>query len=67
MLKGAFEPNFPLKHQQKDMRLALRLAEETNQSLPLAAATNEVFKQGKSQGLGDNDMCAVYKVVSGEK
>lgn len=42
MLKGSYNPAFPLKHQQKDMRLALALGDENAVSMPVSAAANEV-------------------------
>lgn len=42
MIKGEYPPAFPLKHQQKDMRLALALGDELAQTMPVAAAANEV-------------------------
>lgn len=42
MLKTDYSPAFPLKHQQKDMRLALSLGDENAVSMPVAAAANEV-------------------------
>ncbi|KAI5081678.1 hypothetical protein GOP47_0001421 [Adiantum capillus-veneris] len=64
MLKDKFDPAFPLKHQQKDMRLALALGDEVSVSMPVAAASNEAFKMAKSMGLGDLDFSAVYKAVN---
>ena len=43
MIRGSHSPAFPLKHQQKDMRLALSLADETAVSMPVVAAANEVI------------------------
>lgn len=43
MLKNNYSPAFPLKHQQKDMRLALALGDENAVSMPVAAAANEVI------------------------
>merc|ERR1712203_427962 len=63
MLEGDFAPNFPLKHQQKDVRLAVDLGQKVGQPLPLAAATNEVFKASLAAGQGDVDMAAVYDAV----
>lgn len=60
MLAGNFEPNFPLKHQQKDLRLALAMADSVAQPLPVAAAVNELYKRAKAQGEGERDMAAVY-------
>ena len=42
ILNEEFPPSFPLKHQQKDLRLALALGDEVNQPLPMAASANEV-------------------------
>merc|ERR1719436_1512489 len=63
MLAGDYAPNFPLKHQQKDVRLAVEFGDRVNQPLSLAAAANEVFKTAKSAGHGDADFSAVYEVV----
>lgn len=43
MIQNNYNPAFPLKHQQKDMRLALALGDENAVSMPVAAAANEVF------------------------
>ncbi|CAH9117996.1 unnamed protein product [Cuscuta epithymum] len=43
MIKHNYSPRSPLKHSQKDMRLALALGDEVGVSMPLAAATAEVF------------------------
>ncbi|XP_050207098.1 glyoxylate/succinic semialdehyde reductase 1 [Mercurialis annua] len=67
MLKGNLSPAFPLKHQQKDMRLALSLGDENAVSMPVAAAANEAFKKARSIGLGDLDFSAVYETVKMHK
>lgn len=59
----AYPPAFPLKHQQKDLRLALALGDAVAQPLPVAAAANEVFKAARAQGLGDSDFAAVYEAT----
>lgn len=48
----AHPPAFPLKHQQKDIRLALALGDDVAQPLPVAAAANEVFKKARTMGAG---------------
>lgn len=63
MIKSTYPPAFPLKHQQKDMRLALALGDENALSIPIAAAANEVFKKARSLGLGDLDFSAVHEAV----
>merc|ERR1712032_601118 len=61
ILEGDFTPNFPLKHQQKDVRLAVDLGQKVGQPLLLAATANEVFKASLAAGSGDADMAAVYQ------
>ncbi|KAA8550488.1 hypothetical protein F0562_002172 [Nyssa sinensis] len=63
MIQNSYSPAFPLKHQQKDMRLALALGDENAVSMPVAAAANEAFKKARSMGLGDLDFSAVYEIV----
>ncbi|KAJ4847447.1 putative oxidoreductase glyr1 [Turnera subulata] len=67
MLKSSHSPAFPLKHQQKDMRLALALGDENAVSMPVAAAANESFKKARSMGLGDLDFSAVYEILKASK
>ncbi|XP_077228947.1 glyoxylate reductase 1 [Tasmannia lanceolata] len=67
MIQSSFPPAFPLKHQQKDMRLALALGDENAVSMPVAAAANEAFKKARSLGLGDHDFSAVYEAVKAPK
>ncbi|CAI8583903.1 unnamed protein product [Vicia faba] len=63
MLKKSYAPAFPLKHQQKDMRLALALGDENAVPMPVAAAANEAFKKARSLGLGDLDFSAVHETL----
>lgn len=58
-----FPTAFPLKHMQKDLRLALRLAEEVGQPLFATATINELYKSALAQGLGDQDFAAVSRVI----
>uniref|UniRef100_A0A1J3FYA7 Glyoxylate/succinic semialdehyde reductase 1 n=1 Tax=Noccaea caerulescens TaxID=107243 RepID=A0A1J3FYA7_NOCCA len=67
MNKSSYPPAFPLKHQQKDMRLALALGDENAVSMPVAAAANEAFKKARSLGLGDLDFSAVIEAVKFSK
>jgi len=66
MIGGKYPTAFPLKHQQKDMRLALALGDEVAQSMPVAAAANETYKKARSLGLGDNDFSAVHQALTHE-
>ncbi|KAI3936085.1 hypothetical protein MKW98_015844 [Papaver atlanticum] len=63
MIQNNYSPAFPLKHQQKDMRLALALGDENAVSMPVAAAANEAFKTARSLQLGDFDFSAVLEAV----
>ncbi|XP_038703500.1 glyoxylate/succinic semialdehyde reductase 1-like [Tripterygium wilfordii] len=63
MIQNNYSPAFPLKHQQKDMRLALALGDENAVSMPVAAAANEAFKKARSMELGDLDFSAVHEIV----
>ncbi|XP_038905815.1 glyoxylate/succinic semialdehyde reductase 2, chloroplastic-like isoform X3 [Benincasa hispida] len=63
MIKSHYPTAFPLKHQQKDLRLALGLAESVSQSTPIAAAANELYKVAKSHGLSDQDFSAVIEAL----
>ncbi|KAL5574370.1 hypothetical protein UlMin_023967 [Ulmus minor] len=67
MIKNSYSPAFPLKHQQKDMRLALALGDENAVSMPVAAASNEAFKKARSVGLGDLDFSAVHEIVKAQE
>jgi glyoxylate/succinic semialdehyde reductase len=60
---GEYPPAFPLKHQQKDLRLALALGDSVGQPTPVAAAANELYKAARAQGRADDDFAAVYEAV----
>ena len=54
MAGGRYPAAFPLKHQQKDLRLALDLGDEVAQKLPLAAAANQLYIEvGGEAGEGE--------------
>uniref|UniRef100_A0A0E0C3S5 6-phosphogluconate dehydrogenase NADP-binding domain-containing protein n=1 Tax=Oryza meridionalis TaxID=40149 RepID=A0A0E0C3S5_9ORYZ len=67
MVKAAYPTAFPLKHQQKDLRLALSLAESVSQSIPTVAAANELYKVAKSLGLADQDFSAVIEALKAKE
>jgi 3-hydroxyisobutyrate dehydrogenase-like beta-hydroxyacid dehydrogenase len=60
---GEFPAAFPLKHMQKDLRLALRLADEVRQPLYVTAAVNELYKSAIAADLGDSDFAAVSRII----
>merc|ERR1712226_1602663 len=57
---GKYDVNFPLKHQQKDMKLAIDLAEANGLGLKMAGTANDLFVE-KLDDCGDEDFCAVAK------
>jgi 3-hydroxyisobutyrate dehydrogenase-like beta-hydroxyacid dehydrogenase len=57
------QTNFPLKHMQKDMRLAIALGDEKQQPLQSVATANELFKQAIAAGNGEFDFSAVGKTI----
>lgn len=63
LLAGNFPTSFPLKHMQKDLRLAVALGDELGQPLHTAATANETFKQACAAGHADEDFSAVYRVI----
>ena len=63
LLNENYSTSFPLKHMQKDLRLAVALGDQLEQPLPSAAIANEAFKQAIKVGFADEDIAAVYKVI----
>ena len=63
LLDDNYTTSFPLKHMQKDMRLAVDLGDKLNLTLPTAAITNESFKQARKAGYSDEDIAAIFKIV----
>lgn len=66
MIKGVHAPNFPLKHAQKDMRLALELGEGLGLPLPTSEAANKQFVS-VLESRGDDDFSAVYDAAAPRK
>lgn len=60
MIDSRFESvNLRLMHIQKDLRLALNMADQLNLPLPLTAIANEAYKNARRFGLSDNDASAI--------
>jgi len=64
MVKKNFDPNFPLEHQEKDLKLAVELAKDSGVSLPVTEKSLEQFrkvseKREKDGESGQIDMCGV--------
>ncbi|XP_052749922.1 cytokine-like nuclear factor N-PAC isoform X2 [Galleria mellonella] len=60
MIESSYSTHQPLTHMQKDLKLALGLGDALEQSLPLTATTNEIFKHAKRLGYANHDVAAVY-------
>ena len=63
MAQGNYGPAFPLKHMQKDMRLALLLGDENAQPLAVSSAANSAYIKARQFGSSDEDFSAVMKVI----
>jgi 3-hydroxyisobutyrate dehydrogenase-like beta-hydroxyacid dehydrogenase len=60
---GNFEKNFPVELIFKDLNLALLAGEREHVPLRVTAAAREAFSAAMDKGLGEQDMCAVIKVL----
>lgn len=63
MLKRDFTAAFPLKHMEKDLRLALELGNDMDQFMPTAENSQDIFALALRLGYGDEDFSAVFKTV----
>lgn len=59
MIERNFTINASLKHQQKDLNLALALGNSVEQPMLIAAAANELFKHAKLLRYADHDVSAI--------
>ena len=60
-----FDTHFALKWMDKDIGLALELAESEKVPLPITSITRQLFQAAIAQGLGEDDFCSVIKVLEG--
>jgi 3-hydroxyisobutyrate dehydrogenase-like beta-hydroxyacid dehydrogenase len=61
MLTDDFAVAFPLKHMQKDLRLALELGHDLQVKLPAAGTANDAFVRALAAGDGDLDFSALLR------
>ena len=54
IVKRDFAPGFRVKHQLKDIRLALEAAETLNLPLPATGLIQQLFRSAEVEGLGEN-------------
>jgi 3-hydroxyisobutyrate dehydrogenase len=45
---------------QKDLKMAIEFGDSLQQPLPIATASNEIFKAAKRLGFGQNDVASIY-------
>lgn len=63
MIAGDFRPGFMINLQQKDLRLVLQAAEESNTSLPAASLVHQLFSAAQAAGHGKDGTQALFTVV----
>jgi 3-hydroxyisobutyrate dehydrogenase-like beta-hydroxyacid dehydrogenase len=63
MTEGNFTTAFPLKHMQKDMRLALLLGDACGQPLHTSSAANNAYIMSRQNGYSDEDFSAVIRNI----
>jgi 3-hydroxyisobutyrate dehydrogenase-like beta-hydroxyacid dehydrogenase len=61
MLKGEYQPSFPLRLMHKDLSLALELANQLGVPLPTTAAAREVYNAVQGEAKEDLDYSAVMR------
>jgi glyoxylate/succinic semialdehyde reductase len=59
MRDGDYSPNFQVYLQQKDLKLALALADDLDMPAPITAATNAQYIRAKQLGFAEADFAAV--------
>jgi 3-hydroxyisobutyrate dehydrogenase-like beta-hydroxyacid dehydrogenase len=64
MVEGNFPTAFPLKHMQKDMRLALLMGDDNGQALYTAGAANFSYIKARNKGFDDGDFSAVLQAIN---
>jgi len=70
MVKRDFEPGFRIRHQQKDLRLALSAAAELNLPLPATGLVHQIFRIAEAEGLsekGTQAIIAAMEKIAGSK
>src|SRR5204862_6435264 len=63
MIAGDFAPGFKVWHQQKDLRLALELARNSNLPLPGVALVHQLFASVQADGFDEAGTQALIKAL----
>lgn len=67
MLNEEYEPHFSVDCIEKDLKLAMELADEVNQPLFTAPVARELFARAASEGLGDRDFSVLFDLLKKSK
>ncbi|WP_147820223.1 NAD(P)-dependent oxidoreductase [Salidesulfovibrio onnuriiensis] len=62
-LRGKFPGQFPFRQMSKDLNLVSETAEKLATDFPCATAAGIQYNHGMSEGLGDEDFAAVFKLL----
>ncbi len=63
MIKHDLKPGFTIDLQQKDLKIVLQTAEESNTSLPAASLVHQLFTAAQAAGHGKDGTQALYTVL----
>ncbi|MCH7698930.1 MAG: NAD-binding protein [Chloroflexi bacterium] len=63
ILDGDFAPGFKIAHQQKDLRLALELADQSHTPLPGTALVHQLFSALEADGMSEEGTQALVKAL----
>ncbi len=63
MLAGDFRPGFMINLMQKDLRLLMQSAEQSNTSLPAASLVHQLFAAAQAAGHGKDGTQAMFTVL----
>jgi 3-hydroxyisobutyrate dehydrogenase len=63
MIAGDFRPGFMVNLMQKDLRLLMQAAEESNTSLPAASLVHQIFAAAQAAGHGKDGTQAMFTVL----
>ena len=63
MIAGDFRPGFMINLIQKDLRLLMQAAEESNTSLPAASLVHQLFAAAQASGHGRDGTQAMFTVL----
>lgn len=58
------DPSMKLNTMQKDLKMAIEFGDASEQPLPLATTSNEIFKSAKRWGLGEGDVSSIYLALN---